>query len=66
MCKFNYNFAKLQADLVIMKHLSIEISKQIVAIEHQYCSNAQCSKEKCLKEVGRLLKRLLDHYICVC
>ena len=66
MCKFNYNFAKLQADLVITKHLSIEISKQIVAIEHQYCPNAQCSKEKCLKEVGRLLKRLLDHYICVC
>ena len=53
MRKFNDNFAKLQAELVVTKHVTSELCKRIVTIERQCWANVQYSRRECL-EVARI------------
>ena len=39
MRKFNYNFAKLQAELVVTKRVNSELCKRIVTVERQCWEN---------------------------
>ena len=41
MRKFNDNFAKLEAELVVNKLLNSGLCKRIVTMERQCCANAQ-------------------------
>ena len=52
MCKFNNNFAKLQAELVVTKRVSSELCKRIVTVERQCWANAQYSRKECLEVAG--------------
>ena len=39
--KFNDNFAKLQAELVVTSHVNSELCKRIVTVERQCWANVQ-------------------------
>ena len=52
MCKFNDNFAKLQAELVVTKRVTSELCKRIVTIERQCWANVQYSRRECLEVAG--------------
>ena len=51
-CKFNDNFAKLQAELVVTKRVTSELCKRIVTIERQCWANVQYSRRECLELAG--------------
>ena len=50
--KFNDNFAKLQAELVVTKRVNSELCKRIVTMERQCWANAQYSRRECLEVAG--------------
>ena len=50
--KFNDNFAKFQAELVVTKRVNSELCKRIVAVERQCWANAQYSRKECLEVAG--------------
>ena len=50
--KFNYNFAKFQAELVVTKRVNSELCKRIVTVERQCWANAQYSRKECLEVAG--------------
>ena len=52
MRKFNENFAKLQAEVVVTKRVNSELCKRIVTMERQCWANAQYSRRKCLEVAG--------------
>ena len=52
MRKFNDNFAKLQAELVVTKCVNSELCKKLVTVERQCWENAQCSRRECLEVAG--------------
>ena len=52
MRKFNDNFAKLQAELVVTKRATSELCKRIVTIEPQCWANVQYSRRECLEVAG--------------
>ena len=49
MRKFNDNFVKLQAELVVTKHVNSELCKRFVTVEHQCWANIQYSRRECLE-----------------
>ena len=57
MRKFNDNFAKLQAELVVTKRATSELCKRIVTIERQCWANGQYSRRECL-EVARIRQQV--------
>ena len=52
MRKFNENFAKLQAELVVTKRVNSELCKRIVTMESQCWANAHYSRRECLEVFG--------------
>ena len=52
MRKFNDNFVKLQAELVVTKRVNIGLCKRIVIVECQCWANAQYSRRECLEVAG--------------
>ena len=50
--KFNDNFAKFQAELVVTKRVNSELCKRIVTVERQCWANAQYSRKECLEVAG--------------
>ena len=52
MRKFNDNFAKLQAELVVTKRVNSELCKRTVTVEIQCWANAQYSRRECLEVAG--------------
>ena len=52
MGKFNNNFAKLEAELVVNKHVNSEFCKRIVTMGCQCWANAQYSRRECLEVAG--------------
>ena len=58
MGRFNNNFAKLEAELVVNKHVNSEFCKRIVTMECQCWANAQYSRRECL-EVAEYLGNLV-------
>ena len=52
MRKFNENFAKLQAEVVVSKRVNSELCKRIVTMERQCWANVQYSRRKCLEVAG--------------
>ena len=52
MRKFNDNFAKLEAELVVTKRVNSELCKIIVTMECQCWANAQYSRRECLEVAG--------------
>ena len=52
MRKFNNNFAKLQAELVVTKRVNSELCKRIVTVECQRWANAPYSRRECLEVAG--------------
>ena len=58
MGRFNNNFAKLEAELVVNKHVSCELCKRIRTMECQCWANAQYSRKECL-EVAEYLGKLV-------
>ena len=59
MRKFNDNFAKLQAELVVPKHENSQLCKRIVTMESQCWTTAQYSIRSCLGVV-RILRQVYD------
>ena len=56
MHKFNNDFTKLQAELVVTKHVNCELCKLIVEMEHQCWANVQYSRRGCLDMVNDKLE----------
>ena len=52
MHKFNDNFAKLQAESVVIKRINSELCKRIVTMERQCWANAQYSEREYLEVTG--------------
>ena len=52
MRKFNDNFAKLEAELVVNKRVNSELCKRIVTMERQCWVNAQYPRRECLEVAG--------------
>ena len=52
MRKFNDNFAKLQAELVVTKRVNSELCRRIVTVEELCWINAQYSRRECLEVAG--------------
>ena len=52
MRKFNDNFVKLQAELVVTKRVNIGLCERIVIVECQCWANAQYSTRECLEVAG--------------
>ena len=50
--KFNDNFAKFQAELVVTKRVNSELCKRIVTMERKCRANSQYSRKECLEVVG--------------
>ena len=59
MRKFNDNFAKLEAELVVTKRVNSELCKIIVTMECQCWANAQYSRRECL-EVAGIPRQIVD------
>ena len=57
--KFNDNFAKLYAELVVTKRVNSELCKRIVRVERQCWANAQSSRRECL-EVAEIPRQVDD------
>ena len=54
MRKFNNNFGKLQAELVVTKRVNSELCRRIVTVERQCWTNAQYSRRECLRVAGNI------------
>ena len=52
MRKFNDNFAKLEAELVVNNRVNSELCKRIVTMERQCWANAHYSRRECLEVAG--------------
>ena len=52
MCKFNDNFVKLEAELVVNKRVKSKLCKRIVSMDCQCWANAQYSRRECLEVAG--------------
>ena len=52
MRKFNDNFAKLEAELVVNKRVNSELCKRIVTMERQCWVNSQYPRRECLEVAG--------------
>ena len=59
MRKFNDNFTKLQAELVVTKHVNSELCKRIVTVERKCWANIQYSRRECL-EVTEITRQVDD------